>query len=267
MRQAKAREAAAGQRLVDRENTLLADVELALYHFRDADRKIALYRKGLIPKARESLQVNRQAFESGKATFLDVIDAERDLLEFELSYERAQVNRAQRLAELEMLVGKELSITSDRTEKGKEMKTTAAIVTTALVLGATAPAEAAKKAPELKPQTVCPVMGGKINKDLYLDHKGQRIYVCCAGCLAPIKKDPAKYIKKMAEKGEAPTKIQTVCPVMGGKINKDHFAEHDGKRIYVCCPPCIAKIKADPDKYVKKMKDAGITLDEIPKKK
>ena len=37
-----------------------------------------------------------------------LIDAERVLLEFQLSYERALANRTQRLAELEMLVGREV---------------------------------------------------------------------------------------------------------------------------------------------------------------
>ena len=129
-----------------------------------------------------------------------------------------------------------------------------------------APAKAEEKAEKkLVAQTTCPVMGGKINKSLFVDHEGQRIYVCCAGCLAPIKKDPAKYIKKMAEKGEAPAKLQTTCPVMGGKINKAQFVDHEGKRIYVCCPGCIGKIKADPAKYVEKLKKAGVTIDSTPK--
>ena len=34
-----------------------------------------------------------------------------------------------------------------------------------------------------KPQFTCPVMGGPINKKLYYDYKGYRIYVCCQGCL------------------------------------------------------------------------------------
>ena len=55
--------------------------------------------------------------------------------------------------------------------------------------------------PVTLPQTTCPVMGGKINKKSFLDHKGKRIYICCAGCLAPLKKDPAKYIKKMEDAG------------------------------------------------------------------
>lgn len=69
-------------------------------------------------------------------------------------------------------------------------------------LGATAwAAEEAKKPSEGKAQTMCPVMDGKINKSLHVDVEGKRIYVCCAGCIGAIKKDPAKYIKKLEDAG------------------------------------------------------------------
>lgn len=68
-----------------------------------------------------------------------------------------------------------------------------------------------------------------------------------------------------AEQQEAPKK-QTTCPVMGGKINKAEYADVNGKRIYVCCAGCIAKIKADPEKYIKQLEAEGITLDKTPKK-
>ena len=60
----------------------------------------------------------------------------------------------------------------------------------------------------------------------------------------------------------APVKRQTVCPVMGGEVDKTQFVDYDGKRIYVCCGGCIAKIKKDPAKYVKQLEDQGITLDK-----
>ena len=44
-------------------------------------------------------------------------------------------------------------------------------------------------------------MGGAINKALYMDHDGKRIYVCCAGCIAKIKEDPAATITKMETAG------------------------------------------------------------------
>ena len=54
-----------------------------------------------------------------------------------------------------------------------------------------------------KPQENCPVMGGKINKSLYTDYQGKRIYFCCKGCPEEFKKDPEKYIKKMEAEDEA----------------------------------------------------------------
>jgi YHS domain-containing protein len=67
-----------------------------------------------------------------------------------------------------------------------------------------------------------------------------------------------------AENKEIPKK-QTTCPVMGGKIDKSQYVDVKGKRIYVCCAGCVAKIKADPDKYIKELEDQGIVLDETPK--
>ena len=37
---------------------------------------------------------------------------------------------------------------------------------------------------------------------------------------------------------EGAPKVQTVCPVMGGVINKDLYVDYKGKRIYFCCPDC-----------------------------
>lgn len=88
--------------------SLLSDMELALYKYRDAQRKIDLYRNTLIPKAEEALGVTMEAFQAGTRSSLDLIDAEKTLLEFELSYIRALADQAQRLAELEWLLGKEI---------------------------------------------------------------------------------------------------------------------------------------------------------------
>lgn len=90
----------------DRENTLAAEVKYADYKFRDADRKIALYRGALIPEAKQALEVSLQAYQTGKETYANVVDSTRTLLEFELAYERALTDREQKLAELEMLVGR-----------------------------------------------------------------------------------------------------------------------------------------------------------------
>ena len=107
-KEARLRYLAALKQRNDRENSLIADLRMVLYNFRDAERKINLYRDTLVPKSKQSFNVIQQAFTAGKTDFLDVIDAERTLLEFQLSFERALANHAQRLAKLEMLIGKEI---------------------------------------------------------------------------------------------------------------------------------------------------------------
>ena len=108
VREARKRYRAALEHRTDRANTLSADLKLALFKYHDASRKIALYRDALIPKADQTIKVTQRAFEAGKADFLSLVDAERVLLEFQLTYERALADHAERLAELEMLLGHRL---------------------------------------------------------------------------------------------------------------------------------------------------------------
>jgi len=105
VREARARHDVAKNERVNLENVLVAEVQTVLYKFRDAERKIDLYRDSLVPKALRSLNATEQAYRAGQSAFFDVIEAEQTLLEFRLAYERALTDRDQRLAELEMLIG------------------------------------------------------------------------------------------------------------------------------------------------------------------
>ena len=106
--QAAYRRAAAEELRVDAENRLEADLQMVLYNFRDAERKINLYSDTLLPKARQSMEVTREGFESGSVSFTSLIEAQRTLLEFQLAADRARADREIRLAEIELLTGHEL---------------------------------------------------------------------------------------------------------------------------------------------------------------
>jgi cobalt-zinc-cadmium efflux system outer membrane protein len=108
-REAEARYSAMSGAKLDMENQLLADLRLALYRFHDAERKMRLYGEDLVPKTRQGLEVARRAYEAGAADFPGLIDGQRNLLEFELAYERARVDRAMSLAEVEMLAGGDMT--------------------------------------------------------------------------------------------------------------------------------------------------------------
>ena len=44
-------------------------------------------------------------------------------------------------------------------------------------------------------------MEGTVNKNIYADYKGKRVYFCCPPCLRAFKKDPDTYMKKLEEQG------------------------------------------------------------------
>jgi len=89
---------------VDKRHQLESELQRAHFDYRDAVRKFELYRDTIIPKAEESLTVLLKAFESEQSAYLDVIDAEQTLLEFNLSRERAWSDRIIALALIEKII-------------------------------------------------------------------------------------------------------------------------------------------------------------------
>jgi len=83
-----------------------AALKAALFEVQDAERKLDLYRKALIPKARESLKAIQTGFMAGSSNFNDLIEVQRMLLEFELAAERALADHARWRATLEQTVGR-----------------------------------------------------------------------------------------------------------------------------------------------------------------
>ena len=72
-----------------------------------------------------------------------------------------------------------------------------------LKAGTSEPAKsAANNSQHPGPQTACPVMGGPIDKTLYVDVKGKRIYLCCAACEEAVRTEPDKYIAKIQQRGQ-----------------------------------------------------------------
>lgn len=49
-------------------------------------------------------------------------------------------------------------------------------------------------------QTTCPVMdGNKIDKNVFVEYKGKKVYFCCPECKAKFEAEPEKYIAKLPQ--------------------------------------------------------------------
>jgi outer membrane protein TolC len=95
---------AATARLTTAQINLVADFAEKAYVVREADRELTLLRERLLPRARQSVEVARAAYRSGQVGYLNVIDAERSLLGFQLDAIAAQTQREITLAELRLMI-------------------------------------------------------------------------------------------------------------------------------------------------------------------
>ena len=101
---AQAGKRAAEARLSAEQINLAVDFAEQTYLIREADRELALLRERLLPRARQSLDISRAAYRSGQVDFLNVIDAQRALLNFQLDEIAAQIQREIARAQLTLLV-------------------------------------------------------------------------------------------------------------------------------------------------------------------
>lgn len=92
-----------------KQNDLAAATGQTLYEFEDSLRRIHLYNDILIPRAKEHFITSQNAYQTGTFDFLTLLDSLQTLYDYQLLYERAEADNAQKLAELEALTAIELS--------------------------------------------------------------------------------------------------------------------------------------------------------------
>ncbi|MCZ6689284.1 MAG: TolC family protein [Planctomycetota bacterium] len=73
-----------------------------------ARRFVQLYQNTLIPQAQQAYRAAEAGYLAAKVDFLDYLDSQRTLLQFQLAYEWAKVEAQVRLAALERVVGEDL---------------------------------------------------------------------------------------------------------------------------------------------------------------
>lgn len=107
--EARARLMEAEYNQLDYQNRIEAMTAEKLFDLRDARRQVELYRDGLIALAEQSMQTAYKSYQTGDLEFINVIQAQRQLLDFVFELEQAKVDYAVSVAELEMLMGRNMN--------------------------------------------------------------------------------------------------------------------------------------------------------------
>lgn len=134
---------------------------------------------------------------------------------------------------------------------------------------------------ELVPaQALDPVSGDPISNTYSADFLGRRIYFSSMESLREFTNDHLVYIaildRHLEERGEQLTRpdgtdlddgaiVQQTCPVMGGTISPQIYADHEGRRIYFCCAGCINIFKGDADRYTRAVDEEVARLQDAAK--
>lgn len=106
-KEAEARHLAAQYRREDRADRLAAQISRILFEYRDGRRQLALYRDQLIPQTVQLLNATFVSYQSEEHDFLTLLQAQRQLLKFQLAKDKALVRAATKEAQLLMLMGYE----------------------------------------------------------------------------------------------------------------------------------------------------------------
>lgn len=120
---------------------------------------------------------------------------------------------------------------------------------TAAASGAEAPTEEEARREQLRiaVQEICPISGHKLGSmgdpiKVTVGDLKEEVYLCCQGCTTG-EINPEHWAKVHANIAAA----QGVCPIMGKRLPaKSKWTVVEGQIVYVCCPPCIKKIEAEP---------------------
>ncbi len=84
---------------------LMGDLQRAVEKVRESEHVLSLYQDRLLPLAEENLEAAQSDYEAGSGNFLDLISAEKNLMQTRLKREQARADYHRRLAALEHIVG------------------------------------------------------------------------------------------------------------------------------------------------------------------
>lgn len=112
--------------------------------------------------------------------------------------------------------------------------------------------EAKAKRLLVQAQKICPVSGKDLTKmggPVKARIGEQSVFLCCQACF------DGKVQQQHWEQVQANLKkAQGKCPAMGKPLPEDAASTVvQGRRVFVCCPPCTKKIEADPKTYLAKV--------------
>ncbi|QNN25523.1 TolC family protein [Planctomycetales bacterium ZRK34] len=105
--------------LTDQQNTIAFRVQDTMARVDTQQRLAILFRDVIVPQARQTVDSSASSYRAGKMEFLTLVDNWRRLLDYELMYHQSLTQFEQALAELQQVVGRDVSRTAVKSKEGE----------------------------------------------------------------------------------------------------------------------------------------------------
>lgn len=121
-------------------------------------------------------------------------------------------------------------------------------------------------------QKGCPISGNELLDDATTQVGGVEVGFCCNGCRDRVAKaegleakakivfTEAAFKKGFAKKQDL---SEVTCPISGGKVNAEQFADYKKGKVYFCCGNCKAKFEESNEKFVVKANQQLVTTGQF----
>lgn len=93
----------------NKKNVAVAEVKSLYAQIMQSSQTLDLYRNQILPQAEQTLNSALAAYRTGDLGFLDLLDAERMIVQFKLKFYKEQANYYKSVADLERAIGTELN--------------------------------------------------------------------------------------------------------------------------------------------------------------
>jgi YHS domain-containing protein len=105
------------------------------------------------------------------------------------------------------------------------------------------PPDTATADAQLPIEANCPVSGGAVNAEHFVERDGKKIYFCCENCPAAFKADPDKFAAAVNyQLLQTAQMVQVACPLSGGPLNPEAKVKVGTKNVTFCCENCQGKV-------------------------
>ena len=89
------------------ENNIISMIKETLSMIFKSRSNLELYETGILPQAKQNMDVSLEGYRSGKLDFLALLDSQMTLYKYEVEYYKELAEHQRRISEMETLIGGE----------------------------------------------------------------------------------------------------------------------------------------------------------------